>query len=100
MSLNLIIWYRDILLDTDGCPNVIRDAAWGIGDLFIFDIRSSSLDGFVYLDEPTRKAPMVERLKRNVVTNSFEGSGGFIGERFYCHEGKWLVYRTEPDDRH
>jgi hypothetical protein len=47
----------------------------------------SSLNGFVYLDNPKDSPPRGEYMKYNAIKSEYDGAG----EIFYCYKGRWVV---------
>jgi hypothetical protein len=47
----------------------------------------SSLDGFVYLDNPKVNPPHGEYMKYTAIKSEYDGAGEII----YCYKGRWVV---------
>ena len=58
--------------------------------LSVYKNRRTTLEGFVYLDDPKRKVPENVRLSHNGISSYYDG----VTELFYCHQGKWLVSQS------
>lgn len=55
--------------------------------LSLYKDSNTTLETFVYINNPKKKGPKNERLKHNAILSEYDG----VEELFYCYEGEWLV---------
>jgi hypothetical protein len=72
------------------CPNKI---AWSNypGGLSIYSGSNTIMDGFVYVNNPRKKAPQNIILTHNAIRSYYDG----LEELFYCYNGEWLVRQLD-----
>jgi len=68
------------------CPTKIEWRNYP-GGLSIYKDRRTTLDAFVYVADPQRRAPTNVKLSGNGILSEYDG----VEALFYCHEGAWLV---------
>lgn len=61
------------------------------GGLSIYKNTNTTLDGFVYLNNPKKSAPQNAKITHNAIRSYYDG----LEELFYCYDGEWLVRQRD-----
>ncbi len=72
------------------CPSRIPRQGH-IGGLSLIHKSDLKLNMFRFVDTPSLSGPPSEPLKGLALKSEYDG----VGSIFYCHQGKWLVYRFD-----
>ena len=72
------------------CPLMLEWQGYP-GGLSIFSDRRTTLDGFVYVNDPRRRPPPKVRLTENAILSEYDG----VQNLLYCYRGEWVVRQTD-----
>ncbi len=82
----LVILAKEVIPKFSACPTKIEWHNYP-GGLSIYKDKQTTLDGFVELADPNRRAPSGVKLMNNAILSHYDG----VEALFYCYRGKWLV---------
>ena len=85
----LLFFIKDAAGALMKCPTRIEWKNYP-GGLSVFR-QKITLEGFVYINNPKRKAPRKLRMTQNAILSEYDG----VSELFYCHQGEWLVRQSD-----
>jgi len=82
----LVVYLKESKPSSFHCPAKVQ---WNNypGGLSIYENRDTSLDGFVYLNQPSKRVPPGKKLTSNAIRSEYDG----VETLFYCYKGEWLV---------
>jgi len=72
------------------CPLMLEWQGYP-GGLSIFSDRRTTLDRFVYVNDPKRRPPPNVRLTENAILSEYDG----VQNLLYCYRGEWVVRQTD-----
>jgi len=87
---NLIIHSSSQNKGLQNCPNKIIWLNYP-GGLSIYKDINTSLDDFVYIENPQKRPPKKIKMTHNAILSEYDGKE----ELFYCHEGAWLMRQRD-----
>lgn len=82
----LIFMVKDDARKLMKCPDKIEWTNYP-GGLSIYNDPNTTLEYFVYINNPQKKPPKNAKLVGNAILSEYDG----VSELFYCYEGEWLV---------
>jgi hypothetical protein len=82
----LVLMFKNRNHELCNCPDTIEWQNYP-GGLSIYKNANTTLDGFVYMNNPKKTVPKNVRLTHNAIRSYYDG----LEELFYCYKGEWLV---------
>lgn len=82
----LVFMFKKSNNELCNCPDIIEWQNYP-GGLSIYRNAKTTLDGFVYINDPKRKVSKNVKLTNNAIRSYYDG----LEEIFYCYKGEWLV---------